>query len=90
VYLVDLVEPGGPVSGEHTRQTWAETSPYGDRHPITSCVSGPAKDGNRLSQTVTYKYGRTPDFNSLHHGFELGAARGGHYYDIGLQGPRKR
>tara|TARA_B100001750_G_scaffold195506_1_gene167306 strand:- start:162 stop:464 length:303 start_codon:yes stop_codon:yes gene_type:complete len=84
VNLVDLVEPRGSVRCQQARQTWSETSSYRDRYPRTCRFPRPTKDGNRLSQTVTYQYGWTPHLNSLQHGFELGAARGSHHYDISL------
>ena len=90
VNLVDLVEPRSSVCCQQARQTWPETSSYGDRDPKTRRVSRPTEDSDRLSQAVTYQYGWTPDFNSLQHGFELRTTRGSHHYGISLEGPSER
>jgi hypothetical protein len=84
VNLIDLIEPRGSVGGEQTRQTRSETGPYGDRHPGTRSISGPAKNGNRLSQAVAYQYGWTSGLNSLQHSFELSTTRSSHHYGINL------
>ena len=84
VNLVDLVEPRGSVCCQQARQTWSETSAYGDRHPRTRRVSRSTEDGDCLGQAVTDQYGWTPDLNSLQHGFELSTTRGSHHYSISL------